>query len=303
MDFTNETGITIENKSQALTEVEKFLTLLWEHPLVDMQTRDYRTRGIEGTEKLVASLGINSDDYVAVPYGSIRWSVKSPVESKETAKPSDFDIYLIIKNEQVYKEIWKVNGEVLFEDCVLQFQSALTLDDIKNHTQQVAITPEEMNFLLTPDEYVIGNLDLARQVRIGAINSSNIYPNTDRAWNNKKGYLHTVFYKDFKNWPAVPDERVWAWDPSRGLTMTDVKKESREKWNYQKEHKGRLHRFLDRLRLRAQQTRNPNVFINRFMEAYQNLELPDFSVYKEAILASRGELHIDTNYTAHGVGY
>src|SRR5260221_13438975 len=92
MSETTLAGTEAEQQA-ALQEVEKFITRIWEHPLLDEQTRQHRQHGKEVLTKFMYDYGSASsypDKYFGVPFGSTRMI---------TEKGSDYDFDLYVTQE------------------------------------------------------------------------------------------------------------------------------------------------------------------------------------------------------------
>lgn len=278
-----------EMRSPALAEVEKFVTRIWEHPLVDQRTQEYREKGIPAIEGLMMRKGIKPEDFIAIPYGSVRWSVKSSKEGKGTKEPSDFDVFLIFRDEETESLAVRTYGGLLFRDCRFSFGGSRTLTEIETHKDLSPFMPGnvtqlEVNLLLTPDDYIAGNLELARQLRVNAVK-----------YFKDNFYLEFFFEKDFKNWPDVPMHNL----DDIGYVNLETKPSH---W-YRHRVKGRRERFFSRLSERSKASHDPEAYIKSFIKSYRAINPPNFSTFRDGILSSGGSLSIDSRYSAHGIGY
>lgn len=64
----------IEKLSPSVFEVRKFVTTVWNNPLLDQETIQFRDRAREGLVEFLRRSKIDPENVIAIPYGSILWT-------------------------------------------------------------------------------------------------------------------------------------------------------------------------------------------------------------------------------------
>ncbi|MFZ2202582.1 MAG: hypothetical protein WAV56_04285 [Microgenomates group bacterium] len=126
-------------------EIRRFVTRVWEHPLVDEVTRRHRKQAKQKLSDILQKHGFDKESFITVPVGSLVWA---------TDEQSDYDYqlifrsnedsenaYAIFKKDQLWEELKreKVNVVANFP-CSADFY-------IENAAHCA-------NFFFTPDEYI-----------------------------------------------------------------------------------------------------------------------------------------------------
>jgi len=130
------------------------VNMLWEHPLLDGLTRKHRANFRLEAEKMIRHFGDEPDNYVLVPEGSLVWLV---------GEDSDFDF------EMFRSESGKITGDNLWD--IEEFNPGLRINNtIWKISDIFESGPREWeifsSLLITPDRYLVGNVELARQTRM-----------------------------------------------------------------------------------------------------------------------------------------
>jgi len=124
------------------------LSEVWEHALVDEQTRSHRREGQEVLRKLLHGRSVSQEDYAAFP-------VKAAILGAEPGVRYSFGLLLLN-----YEKEKKLKGALPdAPDLDLDITYAVTPGNLFGHH----IVGHEV--FLTPDEYVAGNLEAVRRIR------------------------------------------------------------------------------------------------------------------------------------------
>lgn len=265
---------SIENNSvkeislSSREEIAKLVTRIWEHPLLDKGTIAHRSLAKKKLSLILDSMGINPQSYFTVPVGSLIWAVN---------RQSDFDYQLVFGTQEEYEA---ARGIIDANERKFNFKLRLGKVHLMNNmsSDKYIKFGQCHGLLFTPDEYIGGNIELAKATRIKAVaqtTTGGIYPNV---WEEN---IRPNFATFFTQWD----------DTSRELARfgRSISKKDRTK------------RITDRLRLRAHQSSNPDLYIKKFYQARKNIIVPDIETYAAAIRQTKGALEINKKYIAEGI--
>lgn len=274
--------------SPAVTEVEKFLTTVWQHPLLDQKTIDHRQQALTALPPFMERFSIDPSEYIGIPYGSFLWI---------TDEASDND-YQIINFE-------RFSGPGKFNDAEIYArknpENKIHLSDMrgidKDDPQLFLNHSHALGYLLfTPDEYLLGNVGKARELRLKVIDqlladSSSLDLNWagQTSTDTKYGTMQTFFDTYFKGWAQHQfTTRV-------GLMAGDEGRKRRED-----AFKKRSARLDHNLAERSAAVFDPE-YKEHFMQAFAQLTIPSFSVYAEALRQEGGALHLNPRFAAQTI--
>ena len=148
------------------------------------------------------------------------------------------------------------------------------------------------SLLLTPDEYLLGNIDKARALRLKAIEQLAVDPTQLRqSWADEAnpetfGVMESFFKIHFKNWAKsilIPNHGPMAGD--KGLELTMQAREKRQK------------RFETNLAERSESAFAPD-WSGKFQDALATLQIPPFEIYAKAFKEQNGALHLSPRFAA-----
>lgn len=266
--ITSERTSRIELNHTPQEEVGIFVTRLWEHPLVDQQTRQHRQDGLERITDVMGKSYIQ-DAYFAVPFGSMH---RGGVNEE-----SDFDFFLFMHNKRGNeRSITYVKSMGLQQKIDIK---VIDIDDFMhgNPTHRFDHAFESANILFTPDEYVAGNTDLAQSLRLAVATSIQAL--------------------------AYPSS---AWATITGIALNDRLKKSEEATDnndpeYDHKFYDRKERLSKALYARSSQSQNPTLYEEKFLKARDILTPPSSRIYCQAMLKTNGAINIIPRYVAQGI--
>jgi hypothetical protein len=252
-----------EYRPSPLYQVREFVTRVWEHPLLDEQTRRHRYEAKGKLSNVLNDLGFTNDDFIAVPVGSLLWSVD---------EQSDYDYQLLFSNLETKERYRKLHLDTFLEQRNIQVIGNPTY---ANTEEKIILSDSHFaDLLLTPDEYLSGNIQLAGKLRQSILG---LYSEAD--------YL---YYWDRVVVPLF-DGGYRYWELSTDKVIEKPVKESR------------FTRFNIALAKRSQQSRVPSRYHGAFRYARDKLKLPSLKTYTEAMRESNGSLHIHPQFIAQGI--
>ncbi len=246
----------------------KFVTRIWEHPLLTAQTRRKREEALS----LVDSRYKDQEGILLVPVGSSIWI---------SGDNSDVD-FMVLHQPDKEQELREVEN-ALKDNRIDHDGLKPMLHFAGQHSLKGKFNFEsDINSLallfLTPDEYITGDHEWLKELR----KKSLILQNYD---GSESEYIHDNFEDEFYSSIVEGLKRVREW-PSR---------------KFANEYSTHFPRFLDALFDRAHRTRNPKKFTNLFYRNLSRLSPPDFRTIDAEIQSSHGEIHIDQRYIAQGL--
>lgn len=179
--------------------VETFLTQLWDHPLLNEQTRNHRLAAIEYLQNISPELKQLEDSYAAFLVGSSVWI---------TNEKSDYDFVIVAKDQESLIKIQKIilakaNNKVHIASA----------DSIQNPDHPDVFINQNIlpSVLFTPDEFVSGGL--AQQLRVQAIQHIEKDLGGENWWENAQNGICANFKRYYADWP------MQNFDKSRGIRL------------------------------------------------------------------------------------
>lgn len=281
------TELSPQIESSSVQAVEKFITRVWEHPLLDGKTRQHRQNALAALPPFMENHNIDASEYIGIPYGSFLWI---------TDQESDFDFDIIKFDQLSHPDDKFTKAEIAARKNT---DSKLHLFDIKGideDSPDLFLNNSKLLFflLLTPDEYLLGNIEKAHELRLKAIdqiaaepNNVNLYWDQQLPEGESAGMIQTIFEAYFKGWSQHTfTTRV-------GLIAGEKKGRDKTRASYEK----RKARFEQNLAERSAQAYNPQ-WSKHFLQAFQEISVPPFSVYAEALRQTGGAIHINSKFAA-----
>lgn len=239
---------------RAYHELQEFITKMWCHPLVDRFTADRRKWF---KERAVETLGSFQADYLPrklalLPVGSLSW-----IQALEEA--SDIDVICI----------YEADNRMNIEDATQQPTHPKLDIRLNRHLYSLSTvqTPADVmaiiDIMLIPDDFIAGNIGIARglRLRVARILSTN---------SDMQRLLSEVFEEYYKGWASL-----------NGMG-------NKEK---------RMSRYYQQLKRRYSTSQTAQ----SFDVSKGDLKLPDIQTYLKGLLASNGALELDRQYAAQGV--
>lgn len=173
-EFQRQSALVPENI------VSKFVTRVWENPLVSEKTLLHRASGYERMKDLSSQLGISAGSFIGIPVGSTIW-----VPDGE----SDFDFVVITDDKKLRRIL--IDNQIIVHDCHrVDIHDVTVFNGFGGYSYGSAI-----QLMFTPDEYIFGNRSLAQSVRVSIVQD----PNFEKQWNGWVKDLFTIFYL---GWPS-----------------------------------------------------------------------------------------------------
>lgn len=266
-------GLGLEQERRAaLFEVERFLTRVWMHPLLDSVTVEKRRAGLAAIAQEMQELAV--EDYAAVMVGGALW---------KTTTESDVDFVVFVKD---------ATKPPLVMISRLDYIESLKVDTLACRTALRVWQPGQRRFvgydvgqyggdiLLTPDEFIAGDLEFARELRLGMME----YLRSVGGKGKWQRYIEDWFDTNYRRWS---EETV----PRREGSGRQIKGADASR-------QGRYNRALE---ARSKQSGNPEKWQAAFEKAKQDLKVPGFETYASAIWANGGELTLRPQYVSQGI--
>lgn len=234
--------------AESLRRVQTFLRAIWHHPFLDNQTLAFRHSFPAYFAHFCEVWHLDPSRTVAAPAGSARW-----LTDPEGGSDYDFIFY----TDHANLTTWKKHYGQRFRqgmDLTPKMHPVESLDETS-----LMDTTMTAQFLLTPDNFMIGRLDLARKVRLAALTRPDhfiphpYYPHHPNP-------LYGGFYSHFYYWPRE----------GKGKTRVE----------YQAQLRARGDESL------AQE------FLAEFYHRIDRHPLPDIAIFRQAIVACDGKLWI-----------
>ena len=233
---------------------------------------DTENRLNKSCRTLLQKHGFDKESFITVPVGSLVWA---------TDEQSDYDYqlifrsnedsenaYAIFKKDQLWEELKreKVNVVANFP-CSADFY-------IENAAHCA-------NFFFTPDEYIGGNIDLAKELRLKTIQRMDRDNYSQEDWAFVVGSRFDIF---FRKWDDLSVHLSWRYKDKK----EDVKRD-------------RTRRIKERLKLRANQTHRPKSYIEAFRRSRNEMRIPSFETYSRAMNSTHGSLNLVQRFEAMGI--
>lgn len=243
-------------EKQALDEVESFVTKIWQHPLLDERTIEHRKNGLDEMNKLLQEN--NLEDSFAVLVGSSIWI---------TTEKSDWDFILYQTNPDTTTHIDVKNPNINIIE--------------RRSVQQSAVFEFEKHFdlLVTPDEYIAGNVNLARRVRHLILSKLVLDGHSLEGWKGKQNQARfDNYFRDvIRGWYAFLD-----YDHNK----------AEERTNRVKRH------LEERAKL---SNMSPEKYYMEFNAALNRIKPPDINTFCDAMQYTKGALNIDVRKSAQNI--
>jgi hypothetical protein len=257
-----------------IEQIRQFVTRIWEHPLVDQITREHREQAKTKLAFLLSSYGVDPSTFITVPVGSLIWATDSE---------SDFDYQLVFDTRADKHQMLAIlaNHETEINEALNKEKARVVANYPISADSFLESAAFYANFLFTPDEYIGGNIELVRKIRLAAVQKMIADDYSDGDWHSVVESRFNIFFKKWDDL-SLHLSRMYKHpkaDPSRDRTK----------------------RIEERLEKRASQTHNPEKYMEAFRKARSNLQMPDFKTYSQAILSSQGELHLLPRFAATGI--
>lgn len=261
-------------------QVERVVTALWEHPLLDEATIAHRKAALAALPSFLNKFGIDNSEYVGILKGSSQRIVD---------ETSDYDFTIIHPNSINEPGDKFTEAGIAARDKQLKIDiSSIQPISLNNPNLATNAGHTMTQLLFTPDEYLVGNIDLAHQYRRNVIDQLNHDPKYKRLfWGEAdfSGSLRLQFADCFKNWGIVPQtSRI-------GMKLGHNPQNRLEK------EQGRLEANIAK---RVAISKNPHWEAD-FRQAIADLAPPSFSAYKAYIEQTGGAVHIDQRFRAQNL--
>ncbi|MCA9371909.1 hypothetical protein KC726_03345 [Candidatus Woesebacteria bacterium] len=275
-----DTVITQEqHEYQAFDTLQKYVTNMWMHPLVDEALIRHREKGKERVEELIKEMNLQGVPYVAFLVGSSLWSTNLPEEEE-----SDYDtVFFFQPDKDNPREIapkkhltqLAIKQRERFYYYSIDAVSSSTMSDLSNLD---ALPVEDLNslglLLFVPDELVIGSKELAADLRVRLCQC------------NKEGYAPQQHLREtMLSWPTI----------TKTLHTLPTKK--------------RENRFIQKLKQRVERGKDDRKahtkyrlrYINKFIENFEKMkqDIPSMAFIAQAMNASRGKLPLKTDFGSY----
>lgn len=253
-----------EIKQNALSDIEIFTTRLWEHPLLNEETRKHRSEGLIKFRSFLIENRLDPDKFFSIPIGSTLWV---------TNDQSDWDMHVVartIEDMNIFNEVKKKYDKANKNKPKLEM-SCYSLQKIMNGSFEPVLP-----LLLTPDNYIGGNSSFAQELRKFVTQSIDNNANSGNTWYKER--LNIIFNDYYKGWPSNLD------------------------FMGNKDTFTRLERAGKVLGERASQSlMGSNKYVNEFNKSLNKFTLPDIATYRDGLNFSNGKLSIKNNYVALGI--
>jgi len=286
--MSKETNQYLEHRQSYLTQVRKFVTRVWEHPLVTESIREHRRNSIILIESALEIWGINKGDYIALPVGSALWAVN---------RDSDFDCVIFTKDEQTKIDVYMAKKDLwMYRNC--NVIGVFKEDDIENpeHYIDSMLRCSAFGLLFVPDDYIAGSSDvLAPRMRIALLSYLRTNDPKGELWEKVKEHFNFYYRNWAENRPPYDrnqdgslKNRQQRIGPllehrSRSLTKQERKEGARDKGE-KEEKKNRAELWKE-----------------KFQDALNSFKIPDFNTYYQAMGERAGQVRIHERYKARGI--
>lgn len=188
-----ELNTAIKEQQHALMTVRKFVTQIWNHPLVSDDLRKHRTYGKLVFEELL-EIKNKPKGFCALPIGSSVWAVDSE---------SDHDYVSFRKN----------GLEDLFQTAELSSRNLALLNKITDYFLTSKHWIEFIDLLFVPDDFIVGDIPFARDLRLKLVDLIKL-KGSDILWPTVIKHFN-MYYKDWINVANYRTTRVGFKTPGR----------------------------------------------------------------------------------------
>ncbi len=243
--------------------LNKFVTRMWEHPLLTDETRNKRETALTYLREKFPNL----QEIILIPVGSSVWI---------TDDESDVDFVLIHTPKANRNEIHTIDTvmENSREDAnvpSLHMVSHQEFSDILNYESELK---NLANAFFTPDEYCVGDLNLLKEIRIRTLDLNSYSPKPYSDEDLFEVYLPHTLKLNFIERISWPIKRF---SSSMGTHYP---------------------RFMNALMKRAFASHFPERYPVAFHESMTNLWKLKYEEIVYALQQNAGEIHIDVRYKA-----
>ncbi|SRR5258708_1164264 len=275
--FALDAKVSQEENVSPKEDVERFVTRVWEHPLVDDITRKRREEGKRAFSTVLQERGLNQANYIGIPVGGIVWlaTENSDVDFIPIAKDKEAaDALEAVRKKEIShrygagKDILSISkeGEIPCDIEIFFGDSNKPIPTAEAINEDTLSSFEKL--LFTPNEYIAGEEELADTLRLALIN--NAYAKQQLEIGLSWGFYNYVHWKDNINIKLGENPRK------------------------------REERFSDALENRAQQSHSPGAYKKKFNESLELIKPPSFSVFQQALQETNGNLSINQRFAAQG---
>jgi hypothetical protein len=252
---------TIEQEKyteDSLLQVRKFVTKVWEHPLLTEATRHHRQELKKMVDDLMKKNGISKEQYIGLPVGGSTWISRGIGD--------DFDVILFGENEEVVRKIEEITPNQTGDVDIITFGSAKHIHNINENWPY--------NIFYIPDEYIVGNLQIAQEVRKSL--TGQLHPDNRERFDRYAPQLFNTFFRDW----------------NKDLWYKNQNPISAGK---------RAERFNIALESRSLQSHSPDKWKSVFIHNVNTITSPDFTTFSRAMKISNGTLTLLNNQKAQGI--
>ena len=250
-----------------------FTTRVWEHPLLDQETVVSRSELLDAAGEVLGQF-LGKQGYVAFPLGSFRWIMDAE---------SDLDLRIIIEDtgkdglRNIGGKLTEISERLKAAGIQVEDDTIIFMSDIESDNDPTSLMT---SLYLTPDNYVIGDRQLAQRLRAQLANLPEAMYKS--AFRNMIDYFELI-----KQWPS--DGKYLAIHGFAGEKPA---------------HRTRAVRYATNTVLRGQQLRNPALrdhYPQLFAEALERLQVPSAETFKRGLAYSQGALELHGDYRAKGI--
>lgn len=254
---------------EAVAQVQKFVTRIWMHPLLKEETQYFRLDNLSAVDEVLYANNLQ-DDIVAFPQGGANILGLRP--------GSDADFVFFARKGS------SING-VRGDEAVSELKG-LFYDKGHNQIDVLGLCFPDKHFpgrspwgnnwylavpLVTPDELVAGNVNLAREIRRKIVDKTK-----DRDWNSLK--------RDFREAYNMAHLLGWPHD------------------NYLNKLK-RIDRLQRLIKERSEMSLSQEKWASALRRSWFSYDkkFPEQHVWQQALEATGGSLSVDSRYFAQGI--
>jgi len=169
-----------EYTESSLLKIRKFVTKVWEHPLVTETTRRHRLKLKQKVADLMSKNGMTEKQYIGLPIGSSVWISLSN---------SDYDVILFGANDEVARKIEEISPVKTGMVDIIASGSVNYIHKINEKW------PYYLFYI--PDEYITGNLEIAHNIRTSL--TDELHPNNRDRFDKYAPDLFKTFFRDWDN--------------------------------------------------------------------------------------------------------
>lgn len=253
----NNERVQTEIQPNPTTVVEKFLHTVWEHSLLNDETRKHRAEGLVKFQQYFIDRHFDLNNIIGLLVGSSLWGIDAS---------SDYDFLTIVKTWEDHKHFTELilHDEMTWPHTLHPLNFIGTPSVVEEVTNVEYISRQLVNLLLTPDKFVAGNLKLAQELRLEISSKLSKSAHRDLCWQE----VQKTFQRYFVDW----------------------RKDSYENEPNPNKRSSRFGRLLN---LRSELSRHPERFRQAFEKTMLNIQIPDLATYCAAIQASKGVLSLE----------